>query len=366
MRACQRTCYRGWAIRCKSGHAHSTALRALRYYPWPRSLLIRREVHIFGCCDPLADRYSMIKNLPTQQNFKGLAKDCLLQTTNNLFEITKDYTGEKHDVYSDLDENEIWGHHRGDLRTCLVLLYQALELYLKGEICKESPYLLLETPRHDWPTNPESIDKDFNELFTISADQLLRTFNAIYTDTEKKKDINKIFNDIRKKRNIITHSSPTFDITPQYLIETCIKCFTLFEGNDEWWLQTKQNIVDHPLFGYGDYDYELANLAFRLDFIKEKVGLKFLNKHSDIDLTARKYYCPYCSHYLSDIGHQKSEITKWAMLYPNKPDSTNLLCYSCQNTFTVTRIKCTSGDCKGNVVSDSNVCLTCLKEVDDD
>lgn len=306
----------------------------------------------------------MIKNLPTRQNFNSLAKDCLLQTTNNLFEITKDYTELKDEVYADLDEVELWDHHRGDLRTCLVLIYQALELYLKGEICDESPYLLLDTPRQDWPTNPESMDKDFNELFTISGDQLLRTFNAIYTDSERKREINKIFNDIRKKRNIITHSSPSFQITPQYLIETNIRCFTLFEGNDEWWFQTKQNIVDHPLFGYGDYDYELANLTYRLEFIKGKVGLKFLNKHSDFDLTARKYYCPYCSHYLSDLGRENLEITKWAMLNPNKPDSTTLLCYSCQNTATVTRTKCTNEGCKGNVISEEGVCLTCLEEVD--
>lgn len=308
----------------------------------------------------------MIKNLPSKQNFNSLAKDCLIQTTNNLFEIAKNYNELKDDVYSDLNESEIWEHHRGDLRTCLVLIYQAFELYLKGEICNESPFLLLDTPRQDWPTNPESLDKDFNELFTISGDQLLRTFNATYSNTENKKEINKIFNDIRKKRNIITHSSPSFEITPQYLIEMCIKCFTLFEGNDQWWLQTKKNIIDHPLFGYGDSDYELANLVFRLEFIKDKVGLKFLDKHSDFDLTARKYYCPYCSHYLSDLGQDNLEITKWAILNPNKPTSTNLLCYSCQNTFSVTRKKCTNDNCKGNVVSDDYVCLTCLGDVDYD
>lgn len=306
----------------------------------------------------------MIKNLPTRDNFKSLAKDCLIQTTNNLFEIGKDYNEHKNDVYEDLDEGEIWEHHKGDLRTCLVLIFQGLELYLKGEICNESPFLLLDTPRQDWPTNPESVNKDFNELFTVSGDQLLRTFNAVYPHQETKKEINEIFNDIRKKRNIITHSSPSFEITPKYLLETTIKCFTLFEGKDQWWILTKQNIVDHPLFGYGDYDYELANLVFRLEFIKEKTGLKFLSKHSNFELTARKYHCPYCSRYLSDLGVDNMEITKWAILNPNKPTSENIICYSCQNTSRIERIKCTNGGCKGNVISDDNVCLTCLEQIE--
>lgn len=307
----------------------------------------------------------MINNLPTRENFNSLAKDCLLQSTNNLFEITKDYELLKEDVYSDLDEVDLWKYHTGDLRTCLVLIYQALELYLKGEICNESPYLLLETPRHDWPTNPESKDKDFNEMFTISGDQLLRTFNAIDLVHGRKNEINRLFNDIRRKRNIITHSAPTLEITPQYLIENSIRCFTLFEGKDQWWFQTKRNLVDHPLFGYGDFDYALASLSFRLNFIKDKVGLKFLNKNSDLDLTARKYYCPYCSHYLSDLGHDNLEITKWAILSPNTPDGTSLLCYSCQNKFDVLREACTNRNCKGNVISYDDICLTCLEEIED-
>ena len=55
----------------------------------------------------------MIENLPTTENFKSLAKDCLIQTTNNLFEIAKNYIEQKDEVYQDLDENEIWKHHNG-------------------------------------------------------------------------------------------------------------------------------------------------------------------------------------------------------------------------------------------------------------
>jgi len=307
----------------------------------------------------------MINNLPTQGNFNNLAKDCLLQSMNNLFEISKEYELLKEDIYADLNEVDLWKYHTGDLRTCLVLIYQALELYLKGEICNESPYLLLDTPRQDWPTNPESKDKDFNELFTISGDQLIRTFNAICLNVTKRSEINKLFNDIRKKRNVITHSTPTLEITPQYLIETGIICFTLFEGNDQWWLQTKKQLEDHPLFGYGDFDYAVASLSFRLSFFKAKVGLKFLNKNSDLDLSARKYYCPYCSHYLGDLGHDNLEVAKWAILSPNTPDGTSLLCYSCQNNFDVLREKCTNGSCKGNVISYDDICLTCLEEIEE-
>lgn len=308
----------------------------------------------------------MIINLPTQENFNKLAIECLIQTTNNLYEIGRNYTEFKDELFSDVNEDEIWKHHNGDLRTCLVLIYQGLELFIKEEICKTSPFLLLETPRQDWPTNPDSINKDFNELYTISGDQLIRTFNAIYFDESNKKEINEIFNEIRKKRNIITHSSPNFTIEPKYLLETAIKCFTLFEGKDKWWHQIRKNILEHPLFGYSDYDYDSTHLIFRLNFIKDKAGIKFLNSHSDINLTGRKYNCPYCAHYLKDMGFDKLELAKWALLHPNSPTSDTLFCYSCQETFGVSRTDCTNNPCKGNVISEDNICLTCYEEIEEE
>lgn len=115
----------------------------------------------------------MIYNLPKKESFKSIARDCLSQAVNNMFDIIRDFNEGKELAYGELSESQIWEYHQGDLRTCLILIYQGIELYLKGEVCNESPYLLLETPRKNWPTIPESSNKDFNEFFTISGEHLL-------------------------------------------------------------------------------------------------------------------------------------------------------------------------------------------------
>lgn len=305
----------------------------------------------------------MITNLPNSNNFKQLARDCLIQTFNNLYQIFENYHFNKSEGNIDFEETELWRYHKGDLRTCLILVYQGLELYLKAEICKESPLLLIETSRNDWPTSPASIDKDFNELFTISGESLVRTFNALSVKEIEKNILNSTFERIRKRRNVVTHSSPNFAITPKELIQDSVLIISLFEGRDKWWSLTKENNVDHPLFGYGDYDYELANLLLKLEFIKSKSGYNFLNKYSSINLKSRRYHCPYCTRYLGDIGYGSDDAPKWTYLVPNSPTSTNVMCYGCQQSFKVARVKCGNESCNGNVVDIDNwVCLTCFEE----
>lgn len=300
----------------------------------------------------------MITNLPNSNNFKFLARESLIQAFNNLYQIVKDYNFSKKEGIIDFGENEIWDYHKGDLRSCLLLVYQGYELYLKSEICNESPLLLIETSRSDWPTKSNSDNKDFNDLFTISGEALTRTYNAIRKDSQERDSLNAEFEKIRKKRNVITHSAPDFKITPKQLIEPSIQIITFFEGKDQWWILTKQNHVEHPLFGYSDYDYELSELLLRLQFIKNQTSLGFLNKNCTIDLKSRKYLCPYCTRYLTDVGLSLDEIPKWTFLSPNTPDSDKVICFSCQQYFEVEREKCENEDCKGNVISDG-YCLSC-------
>ena len=70
--------------------------------------------------------------------------------------------------------------------------------------------------------------------------------------------------------------------------------------------------------------------------------------------------------YLSDLGELNLTVTLWAYLKPNLPTSDSIICYSCQNTFKVQRINCTNEGCKGNVIGENDVCLTCLEEIEND
>lgn len=309
----------------------------------------------------------MIQNLPNSDNFKQIARNCLIQTINNLYQIFESYQFSENAKVLDFEEEELWQYHKGDLRTCLMLVYQGLELYLKSVICEESPLLLIETSRTDWPTNPSSNDRDFNELYTLTGESLIRTFNALPLNGTDKDVLNTVFDRIRKKRNVITHSSPNFTIAPDELIKDAVLILSTFEGNDKWWTLIKENNVDHPLFGYGDYDYELANLILRLEFIKKKSGIGYLNKYSTINLRSRSYLCPNCTRYLGDLGFNSNDVPKWSFLSPNTSTSKTVLCFSCQQNFNIERVKCTNEVCKGNVIDIENrVCLTCFEEYDED
>lgn len=47
------------------------------------------------------------------------------------------------------------------------------------------------------------------------------------------------------------------------------------------------------------------------------------------------------------------------ILFPNKPTSTNLYCVVCDQNYKVIRSNCVNEDCKGNVISEDETCLTC-------
>ena len=116
----------------------------------------------------------MITNLPTSTEFEDVAKQCLIQAFNIVYEIDKDL------IYiEEVPDKDVWEYHLGDLSTSLILVYQAIEAFTKASICKESPLLLIDLNRIDWPTLPNSKDKDFNELFTISGESLIRTYCSV-------------------------------------------------------------------------------------------------------------------------------------------------------------------------------------------
>ncbi|MEQ8927120.1 MAG: hypothetical protein RLO81_14970, partial [Fulvivirga sp.] len=185
---------------------------------------------------------------------------------------------------------------------------------------------------------------------------LIRTFNAL--QSHQGEELNNAFELLRKRRNVIMHSSPEFDISPKELIESTIQIISLFEGDDQWWSLIKQYHVDHPLFGWSDYDYELSHLLFRLQFIKNYSTLGYLNRYTTVELKSRKYLCPYCTKYLTDLGYSEEEIPRWSFLKPNKPTSNAIFCFSCQQNFEIEREPCHEDGCKGNVLYEG-LCLTC-------
>lgn len=306
----------------------------------------------------------MITNTPNKSDFEKVSIENLVQSFNLLFKVYDDFIDHDDEVIKEEVPLEgIWLHHHGTIKTALILLHQAIEGLMKSEICETSPLLLIDKPRKDWPTLPASEDKDFDTLYTIGGESLLTTFCAVPGKFLKNPEIITFIEEIRLKRNQAIHGTDVKDISAKYVINNVLKAFTLWYETDAWHINLKAKLIDNPLFGYFDVDYENAISYKFLDFALFLLGKSELAKYISVNIKSRPYFCPECKRGIEhDYGTMKS---KWAFLNPNEPASNNLHCINCHQDFPIIRKDCHISDCKGNVLFDDpdwsggTVCLTC-------
>lgn len=312
----------------------------------------------------------MIINQPTFNDFEILGIQCLYQSFDIIFKVKSNLNEyyENEVVSEEVEEENVWEYNRGEIMTSLILMHQGIEALLKSAIAKHSALLLIENSKTDWPTLPESKNKDFDEFQTISGEKLLKTYCAIVDTSKVNKDFINLFEEIRLIRNKFIHSVSNKVIKFDFVIEKVLESFTFFFGKDKWIKIMRNVYIDNPLLGYYDWDIEESLFMKRLDFAKESIGLSKLNKHFSIDIKSRKYYCPKCNSGLdSDFSHDFE--CKWTILNPNTPTSNAVKCLVCQGEYTVKRINCLQESCKGNVIANSDrfeeLCLTCFQIYND-
>lgn len=296
----------------------------------------------------------MITNLPTKQDFENVAKQCLTQAFNIVYEIDKDL------IYvEEVPDEDVWEYHLGDLSTSLILVYQAIESFLKSSICEKTPLLLIDLKRTDWPSMPNSENKDFNELFTIGGDSLIRTYCSVVDPVKVSSDLTDFIEEIRLTRNKIVHGVARDYLDPEYLVSSILKTYTFFLGADSWWLTMRELYINNPLFGIFNNDFEEASLIDKLDYVEELIDAAEFRKYFSLQLKSRRYYCPWCH---TSLQQEDRDLqTKWALLIPQKTTgATEIKCINCQKTNIVIRQECSEADCKGNVLFDGDEGLQCL------
>ncbi|HUC81361.1 MAG TPA: hypothetical protein VMR70_10620 [Flavisolibacter sp.] len=329
----------------------------------------RRSTSLRKLANPGNGGTRMIVNSPTKADFEKVAKENLTQAFNLLFKVYDNYIDHDDEVIrEEVPIDEIWSHHHGTIRTALILLHQAIESLMKGVICETSPLLLIDKPRKDWPSLPTAEDKDFDSLYTIGGEALLTTFCAVHSTIERNSELINFIEGIRQKRNQAIHGTNIKDVEPTYIIENVLTTFTIWFGKDSWHKELKNNLLQNPLFGYFDADYESAISYKFLDFALLLLGKATLSHHLSINLKNRSYFCPECKRGIErDYGTLKS---KWAFLRPNEPTATSISCLNCHQVFDVVREKCNINGCKGNVLYDdpewtgAKICLTCYEQHD--
>lgn len=301
----------------------------------------------------------MISNIPDYQDFEQDAKGCLIQAFESVFKIYsgyKDYDDEN--IYEEVPLNEVWKHNKVTLKASIILLHQGIEAYMKGTIAKNSAYLLLEQKRSDWPTLPDSINKDFNTMFTIAGENLLHTFCAVNSNKLDSETI-KFIENIRQNRNKAIHGASTILSDPSNIIHDILKAYTYFFGKDQWFNDIKTWTQSNPLFGYYDWDFESIQSYKYLDFLDAIIGIKQLKKFFNFNIIGRRYFCPTCLHTVQ--SKDVNLCSKWAFLHPNKPFSTIVYCINCNFNHEIERSDCNKKDCQGNVIDMDGICLTCCQ-----
>lgn len=302
----------------------------------------------------------MITNLPSSEDFEKLAKNCLVQAFDIVFDTDK--------VIFDLGgralKDNVWAYSQGKLNTAVVLIHQAIESFMKASVCETSPYLLLEGRRKDWPVLPEQGDRDFNDFYTTPAESLLRTYAATAKEALNPEVVAHI-EAMRTLRNQIVHGISRTQLAPKKLVENVLDTFMYFLGQDAWWSATFSDLLSNPLSDYKGFGFEMAKFPERLEYVEALLGKAKFAKQFSRNTKGRRYYCPLCKGQWNTVMDDEYPY-RWAFLSTSEENEPIVYCLNCSVENFIVREDCYYTNCKGSVrhygdTPDEIICLTCGK-----
>jgi hypothetical protein len=307
----------------------------------------------------------MIKNIPHHSEFENLGIQCILKSFEMLYRLGNEYHEADTDenLKGEVSKSQFWKFNKITVNTSLIVLFQGVEYLMKMSITKHSALLLLENNRNEWPTLPSKKDKNFDELQTISGENLLAVFCATIPDGFNLDEFVKNYESLRIKRNMLVHSTGVKNLKHQFVLQQILFFITIFYSVEKCLPLLRENFVSDPYFGYWDSDIEGAQFVTVLDFLERELGKSGMKPYLNVNLKARRYCCPECTYWLNQ--HGEDYYPKWSFLKPNTPSSNVIECLICAENYEVTRKDCDKAGCKGNVLSSNRIsdqCLTCFTE----
>lgn len=258
---------------------------------------------------------------------------------------------------ADCKEIEYWKYHQGILQNSIVLLFLAIENYLKLKICEVTPLLLIDDSPRNWRTL--TCDKPFEKMYIKQFDDLLVLFVELGFGRVNDQTINKLI-ELKEKRNKIVHGILQDDIVPKYIFEIAFDFIYFLWADNTWWQKLIKHLFEEPLFGLVDSDFESASVVKYIDNFVKYLGLQKTGKILNVNFEQRLYYCPTCHYALNHNFSYNDE--PYSFLVSNKPTLNNLFCPICDMNHKVLRLKCNNPQCKSNVISEEVLCLTCLQD----
>ena len=284
----------------------------------------------------------------------------------------------------DIDTDQYWKKAQRILATSLSLIQQGTEFILKGYIAQVSPFLLLSRDSSNWTSKSQIEDISFSEFKTIDAHDLIKVYNAVafrrlsenntIISHRLPEEFKQRFEKLRNQRNKVMHSvDKNLKLTSKDLLVEILE-ISHHLIRPQSWIKTRNKLIrDQPESEFFklaasdiDFDYYLCKIAIEIDLVIKLLQPSDASKYFSFE-KQRSYICPNCydlafNDYYEDYTN---EIPKLAQLKPNKPNSTTVYCLLCNQTSKVSRNNCNCKGCHGNVISDSDICMTCGNQFDE-
>lgn len=313
----------------------------------------------------------MITNVPTSEDMNKLALRLHFGAWSDL--LTMEF---QFDEVFDPDDELDWSQERAEyfvycqpeLQTICTAIQQSNELALKARVCEVSPYLLLLGSDAPLSTTPKEID--FATLRTLDAVDLPAAVNSVCSKKISGKFI-QAYNRVRSYRNQIAHLGATNkEFQPRELLHLLVAQYLELWPERAWLKDRVEFAAQTRTAFFHDGKYASAHSV-----AMEEVGKTFdVMTGSEFRAlfgrrkTTRRYRCLEC---------MDAASTKWFDAHIDghktafvEPNGNALYCIMCAKTVPVVRIKCTVGDCKGNVISKegehAGVCHSCGMVAGDD
>lgn len=306
----------------------------------------------------------MIVDIPTAADFQSaglkqvhLAWQIAMQSVHDFDEAT---------YYKLADETpeeaaeEFWQRSQPALANAYSLIQQGMELALKGRIAAITPYLLIGDPT-DWTRSAASTPVSFGEFRTLDAADLVRVHNSVAAppldDTFKT-----FFDQVRRDRNRIMHSSAPGTFTPGGVVRTLLIAIeALF--NDVPWPRRLLELEEESKFAsLGFVDSARNNVLRQIDTAIRHLQPAEAKRFFGYDDDRRGYLCPRC--YFESNRDYQDEWPHLAQLTTKTRGATELYCLICEETTETERCPCAEEDCKGDVIAEG-ICLTCTHSQDE-
>lgn len=304
----------------------------------------------------------MITEIPTSDEFAAAAYaqfdfawDIVIS-----FLTTLDEAGQYVEVDKD-DQTQFWEAARQRILTSLIIAQQGVELAIKGKLVGFSPYLLLAGSPSDWPKDKTGKGIEYSEFRTIDAQDLIKAYNTVSPQPFDPKFM-ELFERVRRLRNSAMHSvNAKLRISPKEVILIILEAHEHLYSGQNWVMARRDFLFSAPAAQiYFDNDHIDGILVREFWTVFNLLSKSERERFFKVAAGVRKYICPACKYHSGELD---GPTPHYAVLSPNKPKSSTLWCFVCNDTHLVRRKKCITEGCKGNVISEEYVhCCTCGEE----